>query len=78
MTTKTHPRLAARRGDRLVIHGHRLGEPARDAEILAALGPGGSPPFRVRWDDTGEETLLFPGSDAAVDHLERPRRPRRA
>ena len=59
--------LAARPGDRLVIRGHRLREPERDGEILETLGPGGSPPFRVRWSDTGAETLLFPGSDAYLD-----------
>lgn len=64
-----HTDLKAGPGDRLVIHPHRLGEPERDAEILDALGPNGGPPFRVRWSDTGEETLHFPGSDATVDHL---------
>ena len=61
--------LTAHPGDRVVIHRHRLGEPVRDAEILSALGPDGSPPFRVRWSDTGDVTLFFPGSDASVDHL---------
>ena len=61
--------LTAHPGDRLVIHPHRLGEPSRDAEILEALGSDGTPPFRVRWSDTGDVTLCFPGSDASVDHL---------
>jgi hypothetical protein len=61
--------LHARPGDRLVIHAHHLGEHERDAEILEALGEDGAPPFRVRWSDTGEETLHFPGSDATVDRL---------
>lgn len=66
--------LRAEPGDRLVVRGHRLGEPERDGEILATLGPEGSPPFRVRWSDTGAETLLFPGSDAYVDRLVREKR----
>jgi hypothetical protein len=61
--------LKARPGDRLVIHAHHLGEHVRDAEILEATGPEDGPPFRVRWSDTGEETLHFPGSDATVDRL---------
>jgi hypothetical protein len=61
--------LTAHPGDRLVIHPHRLGEPERDAEILEALGPDGTPPFRVQWSDTGDVTLHFPGVDARVDHL---------
>ena len=66
--------LTARSGDRLVIHPHRLGDPGRDAEILSALGPDDTPPFRVRWSDTGDVTLCFPGSDASVDHLTERRR----
>ena len=61
--------LSAEPGDRLVVHGHRLGEPERVAEILEARGANGGPPFLVRWDDAGEESLLFPGSDAHVDHI---------
>ena len=56
-------------GDRLVIRGHHLGELERDAEILEARGPGGSAPFLVRWEDTGHVTLMYPGSDARVQHL---------
>lgn len=63
--------LSASAGDRLVIKGHHLGEPSRDAEVLEALGPDGSPPFRVRWSDSGREGVLFPGTDAVVDHLRR-------
>lgn len=59
----------ARAGDRLVIHGHRLGEPERDAEILS-VGAAGRPPFRVRWSDTGRESIVYPGPDARVEHLE--------
>jgi len=66
--------IRAHPGDRLVIKGHHLGEPSRDAEILEALGEQGSAPFRVRWADTGREGLLFPGPDALVDHIARPRR----
>ena len=60
-------------GDRLVIRPHRLGEPQRDAEVLQVLGPEGRPPFRVRWEDTGADTVLFPGSDALVEHFEHPK-----
>jgi hypothetical protein len=70
-TTAAPRRLRARRGDRLVVHGHRLNEPERDAEILA-VGPGGGPPFRVRWSDSGREALLYPGSDARIERLRAP------
>ncbi len=61
--------MQARVGDRIVIHGHRVGEPIRDGEVLEVHGPDGGPPFIVRWSDTGHETLFFPGSDATVEHL---------
>ena len=64
-----HPELQAEAGDRLVIHGHHQGEPERDGEILEVLGEDGAPPFRVRWEDDGHESILFPGSDAHVEHL---------
>ena len=57
-------------GDRIVIKGHRVGEPDRDAEVLDVLGDGGGPPYRIRWGDNGHETLFFPGSDAFVQHFD--------
>ena len=56
-------------GDRIIIKGHRLGEPERDAEILEVRGHDGEPPYVVRWDD-GHEGLYFPGTDAVVQHFE--------
>lgn len=61
--------MQARVGDRIVIHGHRVGEPIRDGEVLEVHGSDGGPPFIVRWSDTGHETLFFPGSDATVEHF---------
>jgi hypothetical protein len=55
-------------GDRIVIKGHYVGEPDRDAEILEVRGPDGSPPYLVRWSDDGHEGLFFPGPDAVVEH----------
>ncbi len=57
-------------GDRIVIKGHHIGEVERDGEVLEVHGPDGEPPFLVRWDDTGHETLFFPGPDAWVEHFE--------
>jgi hypothetical protein len=61
--------MKARVGDRLVIHGHRVGEPERDAEILEVRGTDGEPPYLVRWSDDGHEGLVYPGSDAYVEHF---------
>lgn len=57
-------------GDRLVIHGHRQGQPDRDGEILEVRGVEGGPPYVVRWEDDGHQTLTFPGPDASVQHFE--------
>ncbi len=61
--------MKAQVGDRMVVHGHRLGEPERDGEILAVLGEDGGPPYRVRWSDDGHVSEYFPGSDASVEHF---------
>ncbi len=61
--------MKAKVGDRLVIKGHHVGEPDRDAEVLEVHGTDGEPPWVVRWDDDGHEGLFFPGSDAAIEHV---------
>jgi hypothetical protein len=58
--------MRARPGDRIVIKAHRVGEHDRDCEVLEVGDPDGDPPFVVRWSDTGQTVLLFPGSDAVV------------
>lgn len=62
--------MFARKGDRIVIRSHHVGTPVRDAEVLEVEHPDGSPPYRVRWSDTGHEALFFPGPDASIDHVE--------
>jgi hypothetical protein len=57
-------------GDRLIVRGHRVGEPERDAEVLEVRGDDGAPPFLVRWSEDGHESLVFPGSDAYIQHFE--------
>jgi hypothetical protein len=66
--------MRASPGDRLIIKGHRVGEPDRDAEILEVRGEDGGPPYFVRWEDDGHEGLFFPGTDAEVEHFPRRRR----
>jgi hypothetical protein len=61
--------LRAKPGDRLVVRGHRQGEPQRDAEVIEVLGENGAPPYLVRWED-GRESEVFPGSDIFIQHLE--------
>jgi hypothetical protein len=63
--------MRAEVGDRIVIKGHRVGEPERDCEVLEVHGPDGGAPYYVRWGDTDHESLFFPGSDASVQHFHR-------
>jgi hypothetical protein len=53
-------------GDRLVVHGHRVGQEDRRCEVIAVQGRDGQPPYRVRWSD-GHEGLFFPSSDSEVE-----------
>lgn len=57
-------------GDRIVIHGHKVGEHDRDGEIIEVRGADGAPPYVVRWDDDGHESIIYPGTDATVQHFE--------
>lgn len=70
MTTTTRDgagELHAAVGDRLVVRG--INGPNRDAEILEVRHADGTPPYLVRWSDSGHEALVFPGADALVQHL---------
>jgi hypothetical protein len=62
--------MRAAPGDRLVIRSVHLDLPVRDAEVLEVRHADGSPPYVVRWSDTGHEALVFPGPDAYVEHVE--------
>lgn len=64
--------MKAASGDRLVIHGHRVGNKVRSATIVEVRGDDGGPPYLVHWDDDPHDpphdNLFFPGSDAEVEH----------
>jgi hypothetical protein len=62
--------MFARKGDRLVVPSPHVGGPVRDAEIVGVRHADGSPPYDVRWSDTGHEAYFFPGPDAYVEQLE--------
>jgi hypothetical protein len=64
--------MHAHKGDRIVVRSQHVGGPVRDAEVLEVEHADGSPPYRVRWSDSGHEALFYPGSDAYVDHPDRP------
>ena len=53
-------------GDWLVIKGRTNEQPGQRGIITEVHSADGSPPYVVRWLDTGREALVFPGSDAIV------------
>ncbi len=53
-------------GDRIVTASGVVGGAVRDGTVVACEHEDGSPPYRVRWADTGEESLVFPGPDSMV------------
>jgi nitroimidazol reductase NimA-like FMN-containing flavoprotein (pyridoxamine 5'-phosphate oxidase superfamily) len=62
--------MRAHLGDQLVIEGPTTGAARRDGEIVGLHHEDGTPPYDVRWSDTDEVTLVFPGPDAHIHHLE--------
>lgn len=56
---------AGRKGDVVVISGHRVGERERLGEILEVIGEEERVHYRVLWDD-GSESVFYPGSDALI------------
>ena len=59
--------MKAHVGDHIVIASRAVGGVVRDGEIVETRGAGGSPPYLVRWSDSGTEGLYFPGTDAQVE-----------
>jgi hypothetical protein len=60
-------------GDRLHVHASIVGHPERTGEIVEVRGAGGEPPYLVRFDD-GHTSLVFPGTDAIIEHPRRKRK----
>jgi len=59
-------------GDRIVTASGVVGGAVRDGVVTECPHGDGSPPYRVKWSDTGEETLVYPGADTIVDQESRP------
>jgi hypothetical protein len=60
--------MRAAAGDRMVVAATHVDGPLRDGEIVRTGSDGGAP-YVVRWEDTGRETVFYPGPDAHVEHL---------
>jgi len=59
--------MIAKVGDRLVVEGGHVGDSRRVGVIIAVRHSDGTPPYEVRWVDSGHEALVFPGPEAHVE-----------
>ena len=53
--------MDAKVGDRIVVESERVGQAAREGEVLEVLSPGDAVHYRVRWAD-GHESFFFPSA----------------
>ncbi len=64
--------MKAHIGDQLVVESPTTGAMRRDGEIIGLHHEDGTPPYDVRWSDTNHVSVVFPGPDAHVRHLDHP------
>lgn len=67
--------MKANVGDRLVLESTHVGDPRRVGVVTAVRNDSGDPPYVVKWLDTGNESLVFPGADARVEPATRAQQP---
>lgn len=53
-------------GDRITAHSDRVGRAGRSGEVVEVRGSDGGPPYVVRWSDSDQETIFFPGPGTVV------------
>lgn len=58
--------MHAEAGDKIFVHGRRVGDPERSGVIIDVRGDDGAPPYIVRWDNDPGEHMIFPSSDAVL------------
>ncbi|WP_420882615.1 DUF1918 domain-containing protein [Streptomyces noursei] len=61
--------MKAHIGDQLVVASPSTGTTRRDGEVVGLHHEDGTPPYDVRWSDTDQISLFFPGPDTRVRHL---------
>ncbi|MFE3632716.1 pyridoxamine 5'-phosphate oxidase family protein [Streptomyces cellostaticus] len=61
--------MRAHLGDQLVVESAATGVARRDGEIVGLHHEDGTPPYDVRWSDTDQVSLVFPGPDAHIRHI---------
>ncbi|MFK4266288.1 Acg family FMN-binding oxidoreductase [Streptomyces milbemycinicus] len=64
--------MRAHVGDQLIVESPTTGATRRDGEIVGVHHNDGTPPYDVRWSDSGRVSLVFPGPDAHIHHTGHP------
>jgi len=62
--------MKAQIGDQVIVASAQTGAPARTGTIVELRHPDGTPPYVVRWSDTGSECDYFPGPDGRVETVD--------
>ncbi len=62
----------ARRGDRVLVEGRKVGVGSRAGMILEVLGGPGAERYRISWDD-GHESVYTLSSDARIEPKPKPK-----
>jgi hypothetical protein len=62
--------MIAQVGDRIIVDETPIGDTRRVGVITALTHPDGAPPYHVRWLNNGHRSLVFPGSDAPIQHVD--------
>lgn len=64
MAAATASKPVARPGDRIVVESERVGQPAREGEILEIVDSAVGPSYEVRWED-GHTSSFRPAAGSA-------------
>jgi ribosomal 30S subunit maturation factor RimM len=62
--------MEAQIGDQIIVESNKVGQGRRVGDVVDVLKGSAGLHFRVRWDN-GQETVLYPSSDAVVVHPDR-------
>lgn len=62
--------MFARVGDRIEVDKTHSAEGRRAGRVVAVRHSDGGPPYEVRWLDDGRQSLIFPGTEARIEHHE--------
>jgi hypothetical protein len=62
--------MKAKVGDQVIVESAQTGAPARTGTIVGLRHPDGTPPYVVRWSDTGDEVVYFPRHDGRIEAID--------